>query len=238
VSEPLLLSVEELRVAGAADGVSFGVGEGGSVALLGGDASALAMAPLQLTRPVSGRIVFAGRNLVALDERELRAIRGKEIGAVFADPVHALHPSYRVGWQLGEAMRAHRRASRSAARDRAVDALEAVAMPDPRRAIDARPHALTVDARLRAAIAIALINRPRLLLVDDPFAARNFATAGPIIELLGELRRRLGFALLLATADAGLAHRLGDQVYSLADAAPSSAPSPSSASSSSSSSST
>jgi ABC-type microcin C transport system duplicated ATPase subunit YejF len=232
VSEPLLLSVEDLRVEGAADGVSFRLAAGGGLALLGADASQLALAPLRLTRPPSGRIVFAGRDLLALDDTQLRTIRGSDIGAVFADAVDSLHPSYKIGWQLAEAVRAHHRISKSAARDRAVDALEAVAIPGPRRAVDVYPRALTLDARLRAAIAIALINRPRLLLVDDPFATRKVATRAAIIELLGELRRRLGFALLLGTADAEVAGRLADEVYSPSSSEPSSSEPSSSPSSS------
>jgi ABC-type microcin C transport system duplicated ATPase subunit YejF len=230
VSEPPLLSVEDLRVDGAANGVSFKLADGGSLALVGGDASQIALAPLRLTRPPSGRIVFGGRDLMAVDDRELRKVLGSEIGAVFADSADALHPSYKLGWQLAEAVRAHHHVSKAAARDRAVDALEAVGVPDPRRAVNAYPRALPADARLRAVIAIALINRPRLLLVDDPFAARKVATRASIIELLGELRRRLGFALLLATADADLARRLADEVYSPSGSPESSSSSPSSSS--------
>jgi ABC-type microcin C transport system duplicated ATPase subunit YejF len=236
MSESPLLSVEELRVGSAAAGVSFAVPAGGSLALLGSHASELALAPLRLTRPASGRIVFAGSDLLALGDRQLRRILGDQIGAVFADPAGSLHPSYKLGWQLAEAVRAHHRVSGSAARDRAVDALEAVGVPEPRRAIDAHPRALAIDTRLRALIAIALINRPRLLLVDDPFAALDVAARASIIELLLGLRRRLGFALLLATADATLARELGDEVYS--SSALASSPSASSFSGSASSSST
>lgn len=230
MSEPPLLSVEDLRIDGAADGVSFRLADGGSLALVGGDASQIALATLRLTRPPSGRIAFAGRDLVALDDRELRKVLGSEIGAVLADAGDALDPSYKLGWQLAEAVGAHHRVSKAAARDRAVDALEAVGVPDPRRAVNVYPRALPADARLRAVIAIALINRPRLLVVDDPFAARKVATRASIIELLGELRRRLGFALLLATADADLARQLADEVYSPSGSAESSASSPSSSS--------
>ena len=149
---------------------------------------------------------------------------------MLADAGDALDPSYKLGWQLAEAVRAHHRVSKAAARDRAVDALEAVGVPDPRRAVNVYPRALPADARLRAVIAIALINRPRLLVVDDPFAARKVATRASIIELLGELRRRLGFALLLATADADLARQLADEVYSPSGSAESSSSSPSSSS--------
>jgi ABC-type microcin C transport system duplicated ATPase subunit YejF len=234
VSEPVLLSVEDLRVEDAADSVSFKLAAGGGLALIGGDASQLALAPLRLTRPPSGRIVFAGRDLLALDGSELRTILGSEIAAVFADAADSLHPSYKLGWQLAEAVRAHHRVSKSAARDRAADALEAVGVPDPRRAVNVYPRALPADVRLRAAIAIALINGPRLLLVDDPFAARKVVTRAAIIEVLRDLRRRLGFGLLLATADADLARQLADEVYSPSG----SASSPSSPSSSPSSSST
>lgn len=214
MSEQPLLSVEEL------DGVSFAVPAGGSVALLGGSAaSKVALAPLRLTRPSSGRIVFAGQDLLALRDRKLRGIRGAEIGAVFADPVGSLHPSYKLGWQLAEAVRAHHRVSKSAARDRAVDALEAFGVPEARRAVDAYPRALDAELSLRVVIAIALINRPRLLLVDDPFPAIDGDAAGAIIELVRRLRRRLGFALVLGTGDAARARALADEVYSVPDAA-------------------
>lgn len=232
MSEPLLLSFEDLCVEGAAEGVSFKLAADGSLALLGGNARQLVLAPLRLTRPASGRIVFAGRDLLALDDRELRKIRGSEIGAVFADAADSLHPSYKLGWQLSEAVRAHHRVSKPAARDRAVDALEAVGVPDPRRAVDVYPRALPVEARLRAAIALALINGPRLLLVDDPLAALDLTARGPIVELLRDLRGRLGFALLLATGDADVARQLADEVYSPSGSASSSS-SPSSPSSSS-----
>lgn len=203
-----LLSVEQLRVESAADEISYQVPVGGSIALIGEGASEAALAPLRLTPVMSGRILFAGNDLMSLGERQLRELRGNEIGGVFAGVAGSLHPTYRLGWQLSEVVLAHHRISKSAARDRAIDVLEAVGVSEAHRRVDAYPRELSVEMQLRTLIGIALINRPQLLIVDDPLAELDPVASSAIIELLRALRRRLGFALLLATANGELAREL------------------------------
>lgn len=219
MSEPLL-SVEELRVPGVSTSgeISFELAVGGALALVGpagSGCSEAALAPLRLDGRVEGRILFEGRDLAKLRERELRRIRGNEIAAVFGDPAGSLHPAYRIGWQLAEAVRAHRSVSKGAARDRAVDALEAVGVSDPHRRVDAYRRELPVRGQLRVLIAMALINRPKLLIVEDPFTKLEWVDRTAIVELLRDLRRRLRFAILLATADADVASSLADDVLAI-----------------------
>jgi peptide/nickel transport system ATP-binding protein/oligopeptide transport system ATP-binding protein len=226
VSAPLL-AVEDLRVsfdtrAGPVlglDGVSYELGEREGLALVGEAAAGKTVAcltTLGLTRSrastIAGRILFEGQDLVSLSARRLRRIRGREIAMSFQDPLLSLHPLYELGTQLTAVIRAHRELSRSAARDRAIDQLEAVGVPEPHRCVDRRPHELPDGMRRRAAIAVALANEPKLLIADEPTAGLAATAQTEIVELLADLRRRLGFAIIIATRDRAIAGELADRI--------------------------
>jgi peptide/nickel transport system ATP-binding protein len=222
-----LLEVEDLRVAfptddglvRAVDGVSFAVRRGRTLAIVGESGSGKTVTALTtagLVRGsrarISGRVAFDGEELLGASDERLRALRGDAIGVVFQDPLSALHPLFRIGRQIVEAVRAHRDVSRAAARSRALELLELVAMPDPARRIDAYPHELSGGMRQRAMIAMALANEPRLLIADEPTTALDVTVQAQILELLGRLRRELDMALVLITHDLGVVAEIADDV--------------------------
>jgi ABC-type microcin C transport system duplicated ATPase subunit YejF len=225
--EPLL-RVQDLRVGfsgeegtvRAVDGISFGLARGGALGIVGESGSgksltALSILGLTRTAPgahVSGCIEFEGRDLLALPEDELRTIRGNEIAMVFQDPLSSLHPLYRVGAQIVEAIRAHRPLPKAKARAHAIELLDLVGIPDPARRVAAYPHELSGGQRQRAMIAMALANEPKLLLADEPTTALDVTVQAQILALLGRLRRELSMALVFVTHDLGVVAEVADEV--------------------------
>jgi peptide/nickel transport system ATP-binding protein len=222
-----LLAVEDLRVSyatedgtvRAVDGISFQLARGRTLGIVGESGSGktvAAMSVLGLTRvegaTVSGRIGFEGRDLLALDERELRSVRGNEIAMVFQDPLSALHPLYRVGAQIVEAIRAHRDIAKAPARARAIELLELVGIPDPARRVDAYPHELSGGQRQRVMIAMALSGDPELLIADEPTTALDVTVQAQILGLLARLQRERGMALVLVTHDLGVVADMADDI--------------------------
>ncbi len=191
------------------------VGESGS------GKSLTALAVLGLVPPpgrvAGGSIRLAGRELVGLSERELRAVRGARIGLVFQEPMTALHPMLTLETQICEAVRAHpdragRRVRRAAARARALELLELLAIPDPRRRLGEYPHQLSGGQRQRAMLAIALAAGPDLLIADEPTTALDVTLQAQVLELLLRLRRELGLAILLITHDLAVVAETCDRV--------------------------
>jgi peptide/nickel transport system ATP-binding protein len=223
-----LLRVEGLRVSyatedglvRAVDGVSYELGRGRTLGIVGESGSGKTVAALSvlgLTRAegatVEGRILFEGHgDLLALGEGELRAIRGDEIAMVFQDPLSSLHPLVRVGAQIVEAIRAHRDVSKAKARERAVELLDLVGIPDPARRVDAYPHELSGGQRQRAMIAMALANDPALLIADEPTTALDVTVQAQILELLARLQRERGMAVVLVTHDLGVVAEMADEI--------------------------
>ncbi len=214
-----LLRVEDLHVGfatedgvvKAVDGVSFAVRRGRTLGIVGESGSGKsvsAMTLLGLTRAanatITGRVLFADRDLLALPGDELRRIRGDDIAMIFQDPLSSLHPFYKVGAQLAEAVRAHREVSKAAARDRATELLELVGIPDPRRRVDDYPHEFSGGMRQRAMIAMALANEPALLIADEPTTALDVTVQAQILELIARLQRELDMAVVLITHDLGV----------------------------------
>ena len=176
-----------------------------------------ALSVLGLTRAegatVSGHIRFEGRgDLLALGERELCAVRGNEIAMVFQDPLSSLHPLYRVGAQIVEAIRAHRDIAKAAARARTIELLDLVGISDPARRVDAYPHELSGGQRQRAMIAMALANDPKLLIADEPTTALDVTVQAQILGLLSKLQRERGMALVLVTHDLGVVADMADDI--------------------------
>jgi peptide/nickel transport system ATP-binding protein len=222
-----LIDVRDLRVhfetddglVKAVDGISYSLAAGSSLGIVGESGSGKSVSSLTLmgltraaTTRVEGEVVFEGRDLLTAPEAELRAIRGDEIAMVFQDPLSSLHPLYRVGTQLVEAVRAHRDVSRAAALDRSAELLGLVGIPDPRRAVRAYPHQLSGGMRQRAMIAMALVNEPRLLIADEPTTALDVTVQAQILDLIERLRRELGMAVLVITHDLGVVAEVAQTV--------------------------
>ena len=221
-----LLEVDDLRVqfpggespVRAVDGVSFRIEKGETYALVGESGcgkSATALALLRLVEPgriAGGRLFFEGRDLLQLGEKQMREIRGARIGIVFQEAAAALNPVMRIGSQVAEALRIHRRISRREARDEAVRLLGLVALPEPERQARAYPHELSGGMKQRAMLAIALSCSPALLIADEPTTALDVTIQAQILALLRGLRRDLGLTLLLITHDLGVVAENADRV--------------------------
>jgi peptide/nickel transport system ATP-binding protein len=161
---------------------------------------------------IEGRIMFEGRDLVALPDNELRRIRGNDIAMIFQDPLSSLHPFYKVGAQLTEAVHAHQDVSKSTARARAVELLELVGIPDPDRRVDQFPHEFSGGMRQRVMIAMALANEPKLLIADEPTTALDVTVQAQILALLEDLQKRLGMAIIIITHDLGVVAEITDHI--------------------------
>jgi peptide/nickel transport system ATP-binding protein len=222
-----LLEVEDLRVefvtddgvVHAVDGVSYTLEQGTTLGIVGESGSGktvVSLTTMGLTRGpttrIEGRITFEGRNLLELPVEELRRIRGNEIAMIFQDPLSSLHPFYKVGWQLVEAMRAHRPISKSAAHDRAIELLDMVGIPDPHRRVDQYPHQFSGGMRQRAMIAMALSNEPKLLIADEPTTALDVTVQAQILSLIDDLQRRLGMSVIIITHDLGVVAEIADNI--------------------------
>jgi len=161
---------------------------------------------------IEGSILYKGRELVGLSQRQLRAVRGSEIAMIFQDPMTALTPVYTIGWQIEEQLRAHRQISRAAARRRAVELLAEVGIPNPGITVDRFPHELSGGMRQRAFIAMALSCNPSLLIADEPTTALDVTVQAQILELIKKLRRDFGSSILLITHDLGVVAEIADRV--------------------------
>ncbi|WP_433350869.1 ABC transporter ATP-binding protein [Microtetraspora malaysiensis] len=220
--EPLL-EVSDLRIRfggfTAVDGLSFSVRPGevlGVVGESGSGKSVSMLGVLGLIRTpgaeVSGQVVFRGRDLLALKNAEMRAIRGREIAMIFQDPMTALTPVYTIGWQIAEQIRAHEKVSRRAARERAIALLGEVGIPAPEQRVDAYPHEFSGGMRQRAVIAMALSCNPALLIADEPTTALDVTTQAQILDLMRRLRADHGSAVVMITHDMGVVSEIADEV--------------------------
>ncbi|MEN9887798.1 MAG: hypothetical protein RL758_2376, partial [Pseudomonadota bacterium] len=203
-----LLQVEGLRIAfggrEVVHGIDFQVHPGEKLALVGESGSGKTVSALSLLRLVpdaqlQGRVQFQDRDLLTLNERELRAIRGDEVACIFQEPMTALNPLYTVGDQIAEVLTLKRGLSRAQAWERAIEWLDATGIPEPRRRAQAYPHQLSGGQRQRAMIATALASEPKLLIADEPTTALDASLRGQILTLLGDLQQRMGMAVLMIT---------------------------------------
>ena len=223
-----LLTVDNLRVtfpraAGPStpvDGVSFAIDRGERVALVGESGSGKSLTCLALLRLIPNPGVIApgssirldGTEVLSLEGEALRAIRGGRIGLVFQDPMTSLNPVLTVGYQVREAVTAHRKISRAEARERTIALLDEVGIPDPAERADAYPHQLSGGLRQRVMIAIALAGEPDLLVADEPTTALDVTIQAQILELLDRIRARRNMAVLLITHDLGVVAGRTDRV--------------------------
>jgi peptide/nickel transport system ATP-binding protein len=225
-SEPLL-RVEDLRVefpsedgvVHAVDGITYQVFPGRTLGIVGESGSGKTVSSLTalgLTRRqgarISGRILFEGQDLLTVSEDGMRAIRGNDIAMIFQDPLSALHPLYKVGRQLTEAVRAHRDVSKQQARARAIELLGLVGIPDPARRVDQYPHEFSGGMRQRVMIAMALANEPKLLFADEPTTALDVTVQAQILALMERLQRELGMAIVIITHDLGVVAEMADEI--------------------------
>ncbi|HUJ59574.1 MAG TPA: ABC transporter ATP-binding protein [Kofleriaceae bacterium] len=203
----------------AVDGISFDVPARGMLGLVGESGSGKSVTALSIMRLVappgriaSGAIRYAGKDLVSLPERDMRAIRGNRIAMIFQEPMTSLNPVFTVGDQVGEAVRLHQGKSRREARAIAIEMFAKVGIPSPDDRVDAYPHQLSGGMRQRVMIAMALACKPDLLIADEPTTALDVTIQAQILELLDQLQRELGMSVLLITHDLGVVAETCDEV--------------------------
>ncbi len=204
----------------AVDNVSLTINRGEAVALVGESGSGKSTTAFSMMRLiskpgriVSGQVLLGGRDILSLDKAELARMRGGEMSMVFQEPMTFLNPLIRVGEQIAEAIRIHKGASRAQAREQAVETLRMVQLPNPETVADYYPHQLSGGMRQRALIAIAVACGPSLLIADEPTTALDVTIQAQIMELLCNLCKDLGTALLLITHNLGLVAEYCDRVY-------------------------
>jgi microcin C transport system ATP-binding protein len=227
MTEPLL-SVRDLSVTFhgggrqtlAVDRVSFDVGKGETVALVGESGSGksatalsiLKLLPYPAAQHPSGSITFKGQDLLKASERDMRRVRGDDITIVFQEPMTSLNPLHTIDKQIGEILLLHRGMTGAAARTRIIELLSQVGIPDPESRLGAYPHQLSGGQRQRVMIAMALANEPDLLIADEPTTALDVTVQAQIIELLKDVKQRLGMSLLFITHDLGIVRKIADRV--------------------------
>jgi peptide/nickel transport system ATP-binding protein len=222
-----LLEVQDLRVSfrteggllRAVDGISFRIDAREIVGVVGESGSGKTVSLMSViglvqdpNAVIEGSIVYKGRQLLGLSQRELRQVRGNEIAMIFQDPMTALTPVYTIGWQIAEQLRAHNRMSQRAARRRAIELLGEVGIPNPAATVNQYPHQLSGGMRQRAFIAMALSCNPSLLIADEPTTALDVTVQAQILELLKRLRRDFGSSIVLITHDMGVVADIADRV--------------------------
>ncbi len=183
-------------------------GSGKSVTMM----SLLRLIPSPPARIAAGRVMFEGRDLLALTPTELRAVRGPGVGFVFQDPMTSLNPVFTVGFQITEPLREHMGLSKKAARERAAELLALVGIPSPASRLDDYPHQFSGGMRQRVMIAIALACDPKVLIADEPTTALDVTIQAQILELVKDLRKRLGMAVVWITHDLGVVAGIADRV--------------------------
>jgi oligopeptide/dipeptide ABC transporter ATP-binding protein len=222
----VLLRVDDLRVrfdhggrrVYAVNGLSYQLRAGTMLAIVGESGSGKTVSSRALmgllppSATVNGSAVIDGVELIGLPDHEMRRHRGADIAMVFQDPTRSLNPTMRVGTQITEAIQAHDRVENAAARKRAMELLSLVRIPDPQRRFFEYPHQLSGGMRQRVMIAIALAADPKLLIADEATTALDVTTQAQIMDLLGELRSRLGTAIIMISHDLGLAASYADEV--------------------------
>jgi oligopeptide/dipeptide ABC transporter ATP-binding protein len=223
-----LLAVENLRTGfdtregflRAVDGVGLEIAQGGTLGVVGESGCGKSVTALSVMRLIDrpgriaegSRILFEGRDLARLEESELEKIRGNDISMIFQEPMTSLNPVFTVGDQIAETVQLHRNTGSKEALDRAVELLNIVGIPSPAQRIHDYPHQLSGGMRQRVMIAMALSCNPKLLIADEPTTALDVTVQAQILELLKELRERLGMAIMLITHDLGVIAEMVDEV--------------------------
>ncbi len=223
-----MLSVRNLRtyfytedgVVRAVDGVDFDVYEGETLGIVGESGSGKSVTSLAILRLLDPKgkiedgseIIFNGKNLLDLNEDEMRKIRGNDIAMIFQEPMVALNPVFTIGDQIMEAILLHQDVDKKKAREMAIDMLRKVGIPEPEKRVDEYPHELSGGMRQRAMIAMALSCRPKLLIADEPTTALDVTIQAQILELMKSLQKEYGMAIILITHDVGVIAENADRV--------------------------
>ena len=223
-----LLEVADLKmhfhtrdgVVKAVDGVSYTLDRGETLGVVGESGSGksvtaltlMGLIPMPPGRIEGGEALFKGRSLLTMKPEDLRAIRGNEISMIFQDPMTSLNPVYRIGRQIGEPVRIHKKATAAQARQRAVDLLKLVGIPHAEKRVDDYPHQFSGGMRQRAMIAMALACDPDILIADEPTTALDVTIQAQILELMQEVQQRTGAAIIMITHDLGVIADMADRV--------------------------
>jgi peptide/nickel transport system ATP-binding protein len=227
-SQEALLDVQDLVTAfdtdagqvTAVDGVSFDIKQGQTLGIVGESGcgksvtalSIMRLLPQPMGNMLRGKILFKGRDLASLSIEEMQKIRGGQIGMIFQEPMTALNPVHRIGKQLSEAFLLHQDITKEEALKRAINLLDKVGIPSPEIRIEEYPHQLSGGMRQRVVIAIALANKPELLIADEPTTALDVTIQAQILELLKELQKEMGMSTILITHDLGVIAETCDEV--------------------------
>jgi oligopeptide/dipeptide ABC transporter ATP-binding protein len=223
-----LLRIDDLKthffthegVVRAVDGVSLSIRKGETLGLVGESGCGKSVTALSIMRLipdppgkiVGGRILFEGRNLLELEEKEIRDIRGCKISMIFQEPMTSLDPVFTIGHEIMETIRLHQSLDREGSREEAVRMLKTVGMPDAERRVGNYPHELSGGMRQRAMIAMALSCNPSLLIADEPTTALDVTIQAQILQLINELKEKFGTAVMLITHDLGVVSQMCDNV--------------------------
>jgi peptide/nickel transport system ATP-binding protein len=226
-SEPFL-DVRDLRIhfstddglVKAVDGLSFSLDRGKTLGIVGESGSGKSVTSLGIlglhrrhgSTQVSGEVWLDGRDLISLNPDEVRRLRGKKIAMIFQDPLTAMHPYFTVGAQIIEAYRIHHKVNKSVARKRAIEMLDRVGIPQPRKRVDDYPHQFSGGMRQRAMIAMALVNNPELLIADEPTTALDVTVQAQIFDLIRDLQEEFHSAVIIITHDLGVVAELADEI--------------------------
>jgi peptide/nickel transport system ATP-binding protein len=227
LSPTAFLDVRDLRIhfptddglVRAVDGLSFTVERGKSLAIVGESGSGKSVTSLGIlglynkrNARVSGEIYLDGQELVNASPDAVRALRGQKMAMIFQDPLSSLHPYYTIGWQIEEAYRVHNKVSKQEARNRAIELLKRVGIPQPDKRVDDYPHQFSGGMRQRAMIAMSLSCNPQLLIADEPTTALDVTVQAQILDLMLDLQQEYNSAIILITHDLGVVAEIADDV--------------------------
>lgn len=223
-----LLEVKDLKtyfytdsgVAKAVDGVTFSLDKGKTLGIVGESGcgkSVTSLSIMRLVDPATGRneggsIVFDGQDLLTLPEKEMRKLRGNRISMIFQEPMTSLNPVFTIGDQISESLKLHKGLGKKAARDRAIELLELVGIPEAGKRVDEYPHQLSGGMRQRVMIAMALSGDPELLIADEPTTALDVTIQAQILQLLKDLQEKLHMSIIIITHDLGVIAEMADEV--------------------------
>jgi peptide/nickel transport system ATP-binding protein len=225
--DDVFLSVRDLRIhfdtddglVKSVDGVSFDVRKGKTLGIVGESGSGKSVTSLGVMglhrsarAKVSGEVWLDGQELIAANPDDVRRLRGRKMAMIFQDPLSAMHPYYSVGQQIVEAYRVHHDVSKKAARQRAIEMLDRVGIPEPAKRVDGYPHEFSGGMRQRAMIAMSLVNNPELLIADEPTTALDVTVQAQILDLIRDLQKEFGSAVIMITHDLGVVAEMADDL--------------------------